>query len=209
MERNEAIILSLVVLIFAIGIAIAMKSQAMAKSNPVDSKINEAIVNGQPEPEVEEPKPIQIVYSGKVTNRNVDIRHFAFEPSTIILPKGATVTWTNYDYIGESETRAWPHSVKIYTVNIKGPRLQAGESYSYTFDVPGTYMYIDSIYPKTMKGEIIVEDDPNVEMADSQITGNAILSLSNSNPMPGLIAITIMISISVGFFLGFKSGRRF
>lgn len=54
-----------------------------------------------------------------------------------------------------------------------GRVVPPNESYSLTFDTPGTYDYICLIHPNTMKGEVIVEpmsatDLPNQEEIDAQ-----------------------------------------
>lgn len=87
-----------------------------------------------------------------VTTETVAIRDFAYTPATITVKKGSTVTWTNND--------AMQHDVMpdAESDDFMGSKLLSkGESYSFTFDTPGTYTYHCS--PHTyMKGTVIVTE---------------------------------------------------
>ncbi len=82
----------------------------------------------------------------------VDIRNFAFSPSTITVKKGSTVTWTNQDSARHDVTPDSPSEA------FQGSELLAqGESYSFTFDTVGTYTYFCSPHPY-MKATVVVVD---------------------------------------------------
>jgi plastocyanin len=92
---------------------------------------------GQPEaPE----KPIETA--------RVEIRNFAFQPATIRVKVGTTVTWTQQDSI--------PHTVTSRTGLFDSGSLSLGETFEYTFDELGTYEYYCTIHP-SMTGRVIVE----------------------------------------------------
>jgi plastocyanin len=76
----------------------------------------------------------------------VTIEGFAFHPATITIAPGTTVTWINQDSVA--------HTVAL--AGTESPRLDKGDSWSYTFDIAGTFDYICGIHP-SMKGRIIVE----------------------------------------------------
>lgn len=76
----------------------------------------------------------------------VNIQNFAFSPSSLIVTKGTTVTWTNND--------SAPHQIKSATVNSEV--LNKGATFSFTFNDVGTFDYICSIHP-SMTGTIIVQ----------------------------------------------------
>ncbi len=80
----------------------------------------------------------------------VEIKGFAFNPATITVSKGTTVTWTNED--------SAPHTVTTTNapVAFDSGRMSKGEQFSQTFDAAGTYEYYCSIHPN-MKGKVIVE----------------------------------------------------
>lgn len=80
------------------------------------------------------------------TTNSVEIKDFAFNPSTINIKAGTVVTWTNQDTI--------KHDVKLD--EIQSPNLAKGQSWSYSFTTPGNYNYICSIHP-SMQATIIVE----------------------------------------------------
>jgi plastocyanin len=77
----------------------------------------------------------------------VTIDNFTFRPQTLTVAVGATVTWTNRDDI--------PHTVVSDNAVFKSKARDTGETFSYTFDKPGTYPYHCSIHPK-MTGQVVV-----------------------------------------------------
>mgnify|MGYP001573859328 CR=1 FL=1 len=89
------------------------------------------------------PTPAQVA-PGEAND--VNIQNFAFAPETLIIKKGATVTWTNND--------SAPHQIKSDTFNSE--RLSNGQSFSFTFNDAGSFDYICSLHP-SMTGKIIVE----------------------------------------------------
>jgi len=78
----------------------------------------------------------------------VKIDNFTFEPQTLTVKAGTTVTWTNRDDI--------PHTVVSTDLIFKSKPLDTDESFRFTFTKPGTYPYFCSIHPK-MTGKVIVE----------------------------------------------------
>lgn len=76
----------------------------------------------------------------------INIQNFAFNPGTLTVKKGATVTWTNND--------SAPHQIKSATFN--SSQLSNGQSFSFTFNETGTFDYSCAIHP-SMLGKIIVE----------------------------------------------------
>lgn len=82
----------------------------------------------------------------EVKTYSVNIQNFNFNPATLTIKKGSTVTWTNND--------SAPHQIgsTIFNSSI----FRKGQSYSYTFDISGTYDYICPLHP-SMKGQITVE----------------------------------------------------
>jgi plastocyanin len=81
----------------------------------------------------------------------ISIKNFAFEPSTLTVKAGTTVTWVNND--GASHTIV---SDTGSPVSFSSDPFATGASYTFTFTQPGTYPYHCSIHP-AMKGEIIVQ----------------------------------------------------
>jgi len=78
----------------------------------------------------------------------VNIFNYKFDPETVTIPEGTTVTWTNKDEV--------PHTVASSDKSFKGSAgLDTGDSYSYTFTKAGTYKYYCTLHP-FMTGTIVV-----------------------------------------------------
>jgi plastocyanin len=78
----------------------------------------------------------------------VKIDNFSFDPQTLTVAVGTTVTWTNHDDI--------PHTIVSTDGVFKSKVRDTDETYSYTFDKPGTYAYFCSVHPK-MTGKVVVQ----------------------------------------------------
>ncbi len=79
---------------------------------------------------------------------SVEIKSFAFNPETINISKGQTVTWIQLDPA--------PHTItSVNSVFPNSPSLSKGQTYNYTFNETGTFEYYCSIHPG-MKGKVIV-----------------------------------------------------
>ena len=78
----------------------------------------------------------------------VQIDDFAFSPPGLTVKAGTTVTWRNEDDI--------PHTVASSARVFKSKALDTGDSYSFTFNEPGSYQYFCSLHPHMM-GKIVVE----------------------------------------------------
>lgn len=77
----------------------------------------------------------------------VSIKNNAFNPKETTISAGDTVTWTNDDTM--------LHDVDL-DASGKSPEMHKGETFSKTFDKPGTYGYDCDIHP-FMKGTVIVK----------------------------------------------------
>jgi YVTN family beta-propeller protein len=82
-----------------------------------------------------------------VSTTTATISQFAFNPASLTVASGQSVTWTNSDPVQHtttSDTPGWN----------SGP-LSAGDAFTMTFATPGTYAYHCSIHP-FMHGTVIV-----------------------------------------------------
>lgn len=77
----------------------------------------------------------------------VAISDFKFNPATLTVPVGTTVTWTNND--------EEPHTIAAKDGSFHSPGLDTHGTYSFTFATPGSYDYICSIHP-FMTGTVVV-----------------------------------------------------
>jgi len=75
------------------------------------------------------------------------VKSYRFDPKVIEIKAGDTVTWTNEDNF-------------THTVEVDGQQdheVGQGETFSITFDTPGTYHYVCTLHSKDMDGEVIVK----------------------------------------------------
>jgi plastocyanin len=73
---------------------------------------------------------------------SVSIEDFYFEPAEAAVQPGDTVTWTNEG--------ARPHTVTADDGSFDSGTLQPGQSFSWTFEAPGTVAYHCEIHPSMM-----------------------------------------------------------
>jgi plastocyanin len=74
------------------------------------------------------------------------VKSYRFDPKTIEIQAGETVTWTNDDNF-------------THTVEVEGEgdhKVDRGDSVSITFDEPGTYDYVCTLHSHDMHGTVIV-----------------------------------------------------
>jgi plastocyanin len=79
----------------------------------------------------------------------ISIEGFSFKPNSLTIKKGQVVIWTNNDSVN--------HTVTAKDGSFTSPALKKGETFSYTFNTPGTFNYSCSIHP-SMSGTVIVEE---------------------------------------------------
>jgi plastocyanin len=75
------------------------------------------------------------------------IKGFVFDPATLTVTKGTTVTWMNMDSAS--------HTVVATGNAFSSGNLNNGQSYVYTFNETGTFDYKCGIHP-SMSGKVIV-----------------------------------------------------
>jgi amicyanin len=116
------------------------------------SQLNDA---GQPvqdpPPATQQPPPQEA--SPAAGSVSATIAEFAYKPATLTVKKGTTVTWTNQDSVGHNVVSESGQPAG----GPNGPLLAQGESYSFTFNTPGTFRYLCTPHPY-MKGTVIVTE---------------------------------------------------
>jgi len=89
----------------------------------------------------------------------VSMKDLKFDPKDIVIAKGDTVSWVHEDDYSDNENLV--HILQIY-----GPepsagnsgRMLIGDTFDKTFNVPGSYWYIDVIFSAQMRGTINVTE---------------------------------------------------
>src|SRR4051794_30997151 len=102
----------------------------------------------------------------------VQVVDFAFEPGTLTVPAGTTVTWTN--------AGSRPHTVTADDGSFDSGRLDPGEQFSQTFDQAGTFTYHCGFHPD-MQGSIVVTEQ---QAAVSATTPEAQQAAGNNAATP-------------------------
>jgi amicyanin len=86
--------------------------------------------------------------AGNAGEVQVTIQNFAFDPATVTVKVGDTVTWTNKDSVD--------HNVTADNGEFKSDNLAQGSTFSFTFTKAGSYPYHCTIHPY-MTGTVVVQ----------------------------------------------------
>ena len=106
------------------------------------------------------------------SQQTVAIQDFYFPPAQITIQPGTTVTWTNK---GKA-----PHTVTADDGSFDSERLEPGQSFSHTFQNPGTVTYHCEIHPY-MKGSVVVSGSSASGKTSSAIAGGSTASAKASS----------------------------
>lgn len=125
---------------------------------------------------------------------SVEISGFAFQPATVTIQVGDTVTWTNLDGAAHTATDTGPQAL------FDGV-MDNGESFSYTFTQAGTFNYFCTFHPQ-MTGTVIVQA---ASAGGSQVPDAAMGQPADDPPTPGplgsaaamLGAVLLMLSLLI------------
>lgn len=91
------------------------------------------------------PTPGETPLSGEVT---ATINSYSYNPQNITVKEGTKVVWENEQSI--------THTVTSKEDFFDSGNIEQGDSYSYTFEKPGTYNYYCTIHP-SMEGKVVVK----------------------------------------------------
>ncbi len=92
--------------------------------------------------------PMASPAASPVAGTAVEIRNFAYNPPTIQVPVGGTISWTNQDQV--------PHTATADDGSFNTNPLTNGQSASHTFAAAGSFPYVCLFHPY-MKGTVVVE----------------------------------------------------
>lgn len=99
-------------------------------------------------PSANTPVTIETPETPVASSVTVDIKNFAFSPSTLNIKTGTKVTWVNND--------SAPHTIVSDSGSLLDSQtLSTGQSFSFTFTEPGSINYHCGIHP-SMKGKVVV-----------------------------------------------------
>ncbi|GAB3394871.1 cupredoxin domain-containing protein [Amycolatopsis echigonensis] len=114
--------------------------------------------------------------------KSVEMKGYKFNPASLTIAAGDTVTWTNHDTA--------PHNVVVTDgpEKFSSPTLQTGGTFSHTFTKAGTYSYYCSIHPD-MKATVTVQGatppaPPSSPTAPPSSSSTPTAPSSPTHPMP-------------------------
>lgn len=90
------------------------------------------------------------------TQAQINITSQGFTPQTLLIKAGTRVTWTNSDVVLH-QISADPHPTHSSLPSLTSSALQRNQTYSFTFETPGTYTYHDEKNPLKLRGSIVVK----------------------------------------------------
>jgi plastocyanin len=91
---------------------------------------------------------VAVARTPAATTAAVGIKDFTFSPTTLTVPVGTTVTWTNHDEV--------PHTITSAVGAFGSSGLSHEETFAQTFTKGGTYQYFCSVHPR-MRATVIVK----------------------------------------------------
>lgn len=106
-------------------------------------------VTKNPNPTVASTSATRSSPSSSNATYTVTIKNFTFQPSTLTIEKGTTITWVNEDSVAHTVTS---DDGKFSSSG----NLNKADAYQFQFNTPGSYDYHCSPHP-FMKGKINVE----------------------------------------------------
>jgi len=92
--------------------------------------------------------PLFVGAKGKPTTVHVNIKGMKYDPASVTIKAGDTVTWTNADQRD--------HSVAAADGSFSSGNIGPGATYSFVFSKAGKFEYSCSLHPR-MKGVVIVQ----------------------------------------------------
>jgi plastocyanin len=88
----------------------------------------------------------------------VDLSDMGVIPAVVKIKKGQSVTWTNKSStLHEIAADPFPTKATLSELDSQDALAQ-GDSFTFTFDKPGTYTYHDQLNPLASKGTVVVEE---------------------------------------------------
>jgi len=131
----------LILVLVVIAGATVMIAGCTSSSSPSPSPVTSTTTSGP------SPSPVTSTTTSVANQYSIAIQNYAFNPSTLTIPKGVTVTWKNYDPV--------QHTVTSNSGIFSSPLLSTGDTYTYQFNNTGSFSYHCSIHTY-MTGTIVV-----------------------------------------------------
>lgn len=140
MNKTTAIVL-IVIIVLVVGVGILLYSNSQNNNSSTNNSSSSSISSDT------SLLNISSSSSQSSSKSSILITNRLFSPSSITVPVGTTVTWTNQD--------SYSHNIVENTGAFNSGLLSNGSTFSYTFTSAGTFNYNCSIHPD-MTGSIVV-----------------------------------------------------
>ena len=141
----------------------------------------------------------------------LDIVDFAFDPTSVEIPAGTTVLWTN--------TGVAPHTVSAKDGSFGSEMLAAGASFEHTFTTPGSYAYLCQVHPE-MTGTVVVTEAETAAAAPVAAAPTAVATtpepsastiapstaVADQSSLAGVVLAVALISIASALFARLLGG---
>ena len=85
----------------------------------------------------------------------VSMKDISFNPDSVTVSKGATVTWVNDEDVGHDVTKESGPGPDFSSGDPGG--MSKGDEFKQTFDAAGTIEYVCTVHKGTMTGTIVVK----------------------------------------------------
>lgn len=144
MKGKQPIVLFAIALVIIVAVVVGIVLSKGGKEAPHDHSTHDHSQGEQAASDTDE--------VDAVATDTVAITDFAYSPATITVKAGTAVTWTNQDSVMHTVTTEDGAPVSFDSGN-----FGQGETYSFTFEEPGTYDYYCIPHPY-MKGTVVVTE---------------------------------------------------
>jgi plastocyanin len=105
----------------------------------------------------------------------IDIKGFSFQPSSMTVQVGTTVTWVDHDSVD--------HTITSDDGKFNSGTIMSGGQFKFVFSQPGTYSYHCNIHP-SMTGVVTVTSDQK-DKGQSAATNTSVMQPTGANA-PGM-----------------------
>lgn len=146
MNKNLLMVASVVAVLLLDGYLLSQKNNSTTTSinNQAPTVAPRETVTESPLSESSQINPME-------RSVDVEIKDFAFNPKTLTIKKGTTVTWTNRDSV--------KHDVVVDEGSeFRSELLAKGELFTHTFTAAGTFAYHCNPHAANMKATVTVTE---------------------------------------------------
>lgn len=120
---------------------------------------------------------------------DVEVRDFAFAPESLEVAVGSTVTWRN---VGDA-----PHTVTADDQSFDSGMMGSGDTFSHTFDRPGSYRYVCELHPQMVAvvtvGDVGGAQAPDAGASQASGEGQRVAASPAPSRQQGLMPIAALL----------------